>query len=444
MATINSNRAGAAAAEELVRVCDVQRVYGHGDHVFPALQDVNLRLFSGEFVALLGPSGCGKSTLLRLITGLDRPTRGEVRYRGQRLEGVNSRATIVFQTFALYPWLTVQQNVEVALRARGTDPERIPQIAEAMLDRVGLDGFETALPRELSGGMRQKVGFARAMAVEPELLCLDEPFSALDVLSAEALRHELMQLWLTHAIPTRAVLMVTHNIEEAVEMADRIIVMAKDPGRVVAEIAVTLAHPRSRKDTAFMALVDHVYTAVAGRTPTEPEGAPVQVRRQKLPDARLNALAGLVERLHRELQGIDLYKLAGELSLDLSELLPIVEAGEKVGFLTVQKGDLFLTQLGHSYAHANVLVRKEMMAGRILRLPTIRWILETLEQDDDQRVDRDYFLNQLQHDFGDRADRQLDTAVSWGRYAELFGYDEGRNEIFLETGGAELQAAAPD
>lgn len=442
---VNNHQAPSDTHEELVQVAGVARVYGHDTHVFPALEDVTLHLYAGEFVALLGPSGCGKSTLLRLITGLDRPSRGEIRYRGTRLEGVNTRATIVFQTFALYPWLTVQQNVEVALRAHGTEPERIAKIAEEVLDRVGLDGFENAYPRELSGGMRQKVGFARAMAVEPELLCLDEPFSALDVLSAEALRHELMNLWLTRAIPTRAVLMVTHNIEEAVEMADRIVVMGKDPGHIVTEMPVTLAHPRTRKDTAFMALVDRVYTAVAGRTPIEEiASTPEQVRRQKLPDARLNALAGLVERLHKEMQGIDLYKLAAELSMDLDELLPIVEAGEKVGFLTVQKGDLFLTQLGHTYAHSDVLARKEMMASRILRLPTIRWIFETLEQDDNQRVDRGYFLDHLEHDFGARAERQLDTAVSWGRYAELFGYDEGREEIYLEPESTDLEAAPPD
>ena len=263
MTITGNDTAPSGGHEELVAVVNVSRVYGQGNHVFPALEGVNLRLYAGEVVALLGPSGCGKSTLLRLITGLDRPSSGEVRYRGERLAGVNAHATIVFQSFALYPWLSVQQNVEVALRARGIDAARVPRIAEEVLDRVGLDGFETALPRELSGGMRQKVGFARAMAIEPELLCLDEPFSALDVLSAEALRHELMHLWLTRAMPTRAVLMVTHNIEEAVEMADRIIVMAKDPGHVVTEIGVTLAHPRTRKDTAFMALVDRVYPSVA-------------------------------------------------------------------------------------------------------------------------------------------------------------------------------------
>ena len=190
-------------------------------------------------------------------------------YRDEPFAGVNPHATIVFQTFALFPWLTVQENVEIALKARGVPLAERRERALKLIDTVGLDGFESAYPRELSGGMRQKVGFARAMAVEPELLCLDEPFSALDVLSAEALRGELMELWLNKLIPTQAILMVTHNIEEAVLMADRIVVMDKDPGRIVTEIPVALRHPRQRKDTAFQALVDKVYAAVAGKT--EPE-----------------------------------------------------------------------------------------------------------------------------------------------------------------------------
>ncbi len=237
--------------------------------------------------------------------------------------------------------------------------------------------------------------------------------------------------------------MVTHNIEEAVHMADRIVVMGKDPGHVVTEIPVTLVHPRGRKDTAFLALVDRAYTAVAGRTPDEREAAPPGLGRQKLPPARLNALAGLVERLDGEGQRADLYQLAGELSLALDELLPIVEAGERVGFVKVQGGDLWLTPLGRSYAQASVLTRKELMASRILRLPTIRWIYETLQQDDNERVDRDFFLDRLEHDFGDRADQQLDIAVGWGRFAELFGYDNVSNEIYLEPDTEEIANAEP-
>src|SRR4029079_4274758 len=233
----------------LLELQNVSKAYRLETKEFLAVQDINLQVKPGEFVCLLGPSGCGKSTLLRIIAGLNAATSGVVSYHGQPLRGVNPYTTIVFQTFALYPWLTVLENVEIALKARGIPVETRKERALKLIDVVGLDGFESAYPRELSGGMRQKVGFARAMAVEPELLCLDEPFSALDVLSAESLRGELMELWLGGAVPTKAILMVSHNIEEAVSMADRLVVMDKDPGHVVTEALVPLRHPRRRQDT---------------------------------------------------------------------------------------------------------------------------------------------------------------------------------------------------
>ena len=401
-----------------------------------AVKDICLSLKAGEFVSLLGPSGCGKSTLLRIVTGLNTATSGTVQYRGQTLKGVNPYATIVFQTFALYPWLTVEENVEIALKARGVPSTIRQDRARKLIDTIGLDGFESAYPRELSGGMRQKVGFARALAVEPELLCLDEPFSALDVLSAESLRGELMELWLNKSIPTQAILMVTHNIEEAVLMADRIVVMGKEPGRIVSEIQVHLRHPRHRKDTSFQHLVDSVYAAVAGQTRPETESlgtAPGQPgATQRLPRALLNQLAGLVEKLSDEGGRADLYRIGGELSLELDDLLPIVEAGDLLGFLSVQEGDLLLALLGQTYAEASILARKEMLAGRVLRMPVIAWIYESLRRDDNHRLAWEYFLNKLQADFGNRAEDQLDIAISWGRHAELFAYDDDTGELYLE------------
>lgn len=428
---------GINQTEKLLDLQQIIKAYERGSKQFVAVQDVNLSLKAGEFVCLLGPSGCGKSTLLRIITGLNTATAGTVFYRGQPLKGVNPYATIVFQTFALYPWLTVQENVEIALKARSVPPVERTERALKLIDVVGLDGFESAYPRELSGGMRQKVGFARAMAVEPELLCLDEPFSALDVLSAEALRGELMELWLNKAIPTKAILMVTHNIEEAVLMADRIVVMGKNPGHIVTELAVPLHHPRHRKDTAFQALVDKVYAAVAGQTKPEPEAlgtAPGQPGLTRpLPHARLNAMAGLLEKLSEEGGRVDLYRMGSELVLELDDLLPLVEAAELLSFLTVREGDLLLTPLGEAYAQASILARKEIIAGRVLRLPVIGWIYETLQRDDDQRVAWNYFHDELQADFGDFTEQQLDLAISWGRHAELFAYDDGAGELYLES-----------
>jgi NitT/TauT family transport system ATP-binding protein len=416
----------------LLEVQHVSRLYGKGAKRFTAVQDINLKIHPGEFVCLLGPSGCGKSTLLRMITGLNPTSEGQVLYKGQPLVGVNPHATIVFQTFALYPWLTVLQNVEIALKARGMPEAQRRDKAIQLLDKVGLDGFESAYPRELSGGMRQKCGFARAMAVEPELLCLDEPFSALDVLSAEALRGELMELWQNKAIPTQAVLMVTHNIQEAVFMADRIVVMEKDPGRVLTEIAVTLHHPRHAKDTAFQALVDKVYAAVAGKTEEPAAGATWPGQMTKLPAARINGMAGLLEKVNEESGRTDLYRLTDDLQLELDDVLPVVESAELLGFATVDQGDIVLTPLGQTYADASILARKEIMAGRVLRLPVIGWIYETLQADDDGRVSEEYLADKLRSDFGEYAGEQLDTAINWGRYAELFEFDDNTDELYLQ------------
>ncbi len=422
---------------DLLDLQSVTKAYRLETKQFLAVKDIDLHIKPGEFVCLLGPSGCGKSTLLRIIAGLNAATSGVVSYHGQPLKGVNPYTTIVFQTFALYPWLTVQENVEIALKARGMPPAERRERAMKLIDIVGLDGFESAYPRELSGGMRQKVGFARAMAVEPELLCLDEPFSALDVLSAEALRGELMELWLKKKIPTKAILMVTHNIEEAVFMADRIVIMGKDPGHILTEIPVTLRQPRQRKDTVFQALVDKVYAAVAGQSKPKEEALGTQPGQpgvtRALPNAQLNALTGLLEKLVEEGGRVDLYRISGALVLELDDLLPIVEAGDLLGFMTVHEGDLLLTPLGRAYADATILGRKAIIAGRVLRLPVIAWIYETIQQDDNGRVSWDYFRDKLEADFGDLSEKQLDIAISWGRHAELFAYDDSTGELYLES-----------
>jgi NitT/TauT family transport system ATP-binding protein len=431
-------------SQTLLELRKISQVYGAGRRQFTAVQDVNLTLVEGEFVALLGPSGCGKSTLLRIMIGLQHPSSGHIIYKGQILEGVNPHAAIVFQTFALFPWLTVQENVEVALKAKGVAPKLRILRALDLLDRVGMDGFETAYPRELSGGMRQKVGFARAMAVEPELLCLDEPFSALDVLSAEALRNELLELWTGGNIPTQAVLMVTHNIEEAVFMADRIVVMDKEPGRVVAELRVVLPHPRQRKSAEFLAIVDRAYALLAGQTQPEnlelgtAPGEPGKTR--GLPHITINDLAGLLEYLaEAPNQTEDLYRMAEELKIDSDQLLRLSEAAELLGFATISQGDITLTILGDTFADATILGRKEIFATRIRRLPFIRWLLAMLRASDHQRLERDVLLTALELEFPtDEAERQMETVANWGRYAEIFAYDDDDDVFFLELEGSKV------
>ena len=416
--------------EALVKVRGVTQRFHSGRKEFIAVRDVNLTVNEGEFVVLLGPSGCGKSTLLRIVTGLQKPSEGTVLYRGEPVVGVNPQATIVFQTFALFPWLTVQQNVEVALKARGIAPEDRGHRAIELIDRVGLDGFETAYPRELSGGMRQKVGFARAMAVEPELLCLDEPFSALDVLSAESLRSELLELWASGDIPTKAILMVTHNIEEAVFMSDRIVVMDKNPGRVVSDVVVDMLHPRRRKSAKFANIVDKVYATLAGQTQPEhveigsEPGGPGGAR--ALPDIEIGDLTGVLERIH-EMPGrnADIFRLAEELHADSDSLLRLTDAAKLLGFATLAEGDIALTPLGETFAEARILARKEIFASRIRRLPLFQWLLRMLDAADNSLLERDVTLAALELDFPpEEAQRQLDLIIEWGRYAEILSYDD--------------------
>ena len=432
----------------LLQLQNVHQAYGMGQRRFQAVQDVNLNVTEGEFVALLGPSGCGKSTLLRIITGLQPATSGQVLYRGQRPPGVNPQATIVFQTFALFPWLTVLENVAVALKAKGVPPDvRTPHALDA-LDRVGLDGFETAYPRELSGGMRQKVGFARAIVTEPELLCLDEPFSALDVLSAEALRGELLELWVEGKIPTLAILMVSHNIEEAVFMADRIVVMDKNPGRVVADLPVTLPHPRQRKSPEFQAVVDQVYATLAGQT--QPESVELGTapgepgRTRALPHVPISDLAAMLEFLSElPKDRADIYRLAEELNVDSDKLLRLTETAELLGFATIEKGDITLSPLGETFAEASILARKEIFASRIRRLPIFKWLVTMLHAAGKKQLQWDVIQTALELEFPPQeAELQVETMVNWGRYAEMLVYDDDDATIYLEMGGAERRMPA--
>ncbi len=421
----------------LLHVDHVTKVFGRGDRQFKALENINLTIRESEFVALLGPSGCGKSTLLRMITGLIAPTKGTVFYRNEPVRGVNPYATMVFQSFALYPWLSILDNVALALEARGDMSQDRFVRAEKLIDLVGLDGFEKAYPRELSGGMRQKVGFARALAVQPELLCLDEPFSALDVLSAETLRGELMELWTTGQLPTKAILMVSHNIEEAISMADRVVVMGKEPGHIIAEFVVDLSHPRSRKDRNFESLLDRIYAAIAGRTESEAKevgtapGTPGETR--VLPPSSVDELAGMLEHLAGIDAAYDVYKLEDDLGVSMNDLVETIQMAEMLGFASVSAGDIQISPLGRAFAEASILTRKELFAQRARRLPMIAWMVDMLKATPDGSLPRKVFYTALKPEFPDElADRQLDVAINWGRYAELILYDDSSETLSLD------------
>lgn len=428
----------------ILELKNISQVYGSGNQRFVAIKDANLVINEGEFVTLLGPSGCGKSTLLRIVTGLQQPSEGAVLYRDKPMLGVNPHAAIVFQTFALFPWLTAQQNIEVVLKTRGIPPKQRTARAVELLSLVGLDGFENAYPRELSGGMRQKVGFVRAMATEPELLCMDEPFSALDVLSAEALRSELLDLWLSGKIPTQAILMVTHNIEEAVFMADRIVVMEKGPGRIVADLKIDLPHPRQRRDLNFLALVDQVYAILAGQTQPEhiemgaAPGEPGNIR--ALPHITINDLEGLLEYLDKFPDNrADIYRLAGKLRVDSNYLLHLIEAAELLGFATITQGDIYRTPLGMTFAEADILARRKIFAARICRLPLFSWLLDMLRAAHKQELERNVIDMALELQFHpEEAKRQIETAVNWGRYAKIIAYDDSNEIFYFQPGDTTL------
>jgi NitT/TauT family transport system ATP-binding protein len=409
------------------------------------MEQINLELRTGEIVALLGPSGSGKSTLMRIITGLVSPTSGQVLYRQQPMSGLNPGAAIVFQNSALYPWLTVLENVELGLKAIGEGPRSRRRKALRMIDIIGLDGFENAYPKELSGGMRQRVGFARALAVEPELLCMDEPFSALDVLTAENLRFELLDLWLERKIPTRSILIVTHNIEEAVILADRIIVLGSNPGRVRADFPMTLPHYRDRKNSAFQAVVDRVYKILTnpewddvaepvftsvGQVGNEEQEAP---KYQSLPHVRIGSMAGLLELIEDRKE--DLYKLGQELQLEIDDILPIVEAAKLMHLVAVDEGDIALTPIGQAFIEGSIDERKRIIRQQLLKhIRLSQQIFGLLSAKLNQRIPEELVLDILERHFTPQeAARQLGTAIDWGRYAELYSYDDPSSEIFLEA-----------
>jgi len=407
----------------------------------PVLEDINFELSEGEIVALLGKSGSGKSTLLRCIAGLLAPTSGTVSYRGTPLNGANPGVAMVFQSFALLPWLTVQANTEMGLEARGMPPAECHPLALKMIDLIGLDGFEQAYPKELSGGMRQRVGFARALVVEPDALLMDEPFSALDVLTAENLRTELLNLWKGKDFPTKAILIVTHNIEEAVLMADRIFVLTSNPGRLRAEIPDPLPRPRDRRSPEFEALVDQIYGIMTGRE-TDDAGQPAPALEPALasptelplPDVSVGGLAGLMEILANLGGHADLPDLAKILTFEVDDLLPIVDAAEMLGFAKVADADLHLSPEGDEWVHADIQRSKELFAEVAReRAPLVRAIVRALETTKDGTLNERFFLDLLGRGFGeDEARAQLNTAINWGRYGEVFDYDADDGELMLE------------
>jgi NitT/TauT family transport system ATP-binding protein len=415
-------------------------------HTFPkadggelvVLDGIELQVAQGQIVGLLGRTGSGKSTLLRLIAGLAQPSGGTVTYLGRPVLGPAPGIAMVFQGFALFPWLTVLENVQLGLEALGLPEVEIRKRALAAIDLIGLDGYESAYPRELSGGMRQRVGFARALVVHPNILLMDEPFSALDVLTAETLRTDFLDLWGDGKLPIKGVILVTHNIEEAVLMCDRILLFSNNPGRIIREIDVDLPQPRNRLDTRFRDLVEKIYVAMTARTAAAQAGLERQITiNTVLPRVSANLFSGLIETLAAEPYNgkADLPVLADELHLEADELFPVAEAMQMFHFAEVGGGDIKLTDTGKQFAELGMDDRKKLFQKQLLAyIPLATHIRRVLQERANHVAPKSRFLDELEdHMSTEDAEHTLRAVTAWGRFAEVFAYDDDTGTFSLEN-----------
>ncbi len=405
------------------------------------LSNINLTVREKELIAILGPSGCGKSTLLRILSGLIKPTRGEVFYRGQRLEGLNPGVAMVFQNFALYPWLTVYENIELGLEAKGEPkPLRQEKILQ-IISQVGLTGYEEAYPKELSGGMKQRVGIARALAVEPDLLCMDEPFSGLDVLTAENLRQEIINLWMDQEMPTHAVLLVTHNISEAIFLANRIVVLGRNPGQIRAIVDNTLPYPRDYRSYDFLALTDRIHDLITHvlipdenleATP-RPEKKRLSVKLEPLPQVDASDIVVLLEAIHARGGEIDMFDFAEEMSQEFGKVVLTAKSAEMLNFVHTPRHLVALTPIGRSFVTGDHDEQQLLFRNQITQLRIFDLVLGLLEKADENLIDAEV----IEEEFAIRLPIEnpidlFETLVNWGRYAGLLDFDARTNKLILE------------
>jgi NitT/TauT family transport system ATP-binding protein len=407
---------------------------GAGGATVEILHDINLEVREHEVVAILGPSGCGKSTLLRAIIGLEPPTSGQILYRGKLQAGLNPSTALVFQNFALFPWLTVQQNVAVGLSHLSLDAAVREKRVRQVIDAVGLGGSEEAYPRELSGGMKQRVGLARALAVEPEILCMDEPFSALDVLTSETLRNEVIDIYTRKTSPVNSILMVTHSISEGVFMATRLVVMGAHPGIIRAVLDNPLPYPRDEHHPDFVALDQKLHALITQTVlPAEPAPATVtgvgRLPVQSIPAVSLSGAIGLLEVLENE-GSLELFELARHVDIELSQLLLVVKAAEVLGWITTPGGRVKMTVEGRQFLAADIHTRQQRLNATLRGLFVFDLIVQALKQSASNEVDEAVVLSQFALTFPhERPQRLLRTVVAWARYAVLFKYN-GTRRVF--------------
>jgi NitT/TauT family transport system ATP-binding protein len=425
------------ADDILLDVHDVRRSFPrHDGGEMLVLDGVELTLKRGEIVGLLGRSGSGKSTLLRLISGLAQPQGGTLSYLGHPIEGPAEGIAMVFQSFALFPWLTVLENVQLGLEALKIPQSEIRTRALAAIDLIGLDGYESAYPRELSGGMRQRVGFARAMVVHPNILLMDEPFSALDVLTAENLRTDFLELWGEKQLPIKGVILVTHNIEEAVLMCDRVLLFSTNPGRIAGEIKIDMPRPRDRTDPRFESYVDQIYVEMTARQRTQrvDRGSGLGLL---MTHVSPNLVSGLIEALAAAPYNgkADLPDIASDLQMEIDELFPVAEALQILRLGELEGGDIKLSHMGKRFADGEMNERKEIFSRALMsQVPLAAHVRRVLDERASHTAPKRRFLDELEdHMTEDAANETLRTVVSWARFGELFSYDDESESFSLEN-----------
>ena len=399
------------------------------------LEDIDLEVRGKEIVALLGPSGCGKSTILRIVAGLLPPTRGDVLYHERPLAGLNPGVALVFQSFALYPWMTVTENVRTVLKAARLPSDEIAQRAERAVHLVGLAGFEEAYPRELSGGMKQRVGIARALSVNPEILLLDEPFSQVDALTAESLRAELIDIWASAGRNPSSILMVSHDIKEVVYMADRIVILGADPGRVRTVVENNLPRPRDYRSTEFLNLVDRLHELITGHELPDLPPAPAAglLTPEALPHALAGEIVGLLEYLDARGGKEDIFRIAADIKIDFGRMINVVEAAELLDFVDTPKRMVLLDTNGKHLLQAGVNGRKAIFRDQLLRLALFKGIRDALNRHPRHEVERDFVLEtiilRMPHE---NPEETFEIFIGWARYANLFAYDEATELVSLQ------------
>jgi NitT/TauT family transport system ATP-binding protein len=450
------------AQAPIIELRHVSKSYVSTDGSVPVtiLDDISLEVREGETLALLGQSGSGKSTILRLMAGLTEPTQGAVLGHGAPLADVNRGVAIVFQSFALYPWLTVQENVQVGLIQRRLGAGEEQEEIDRALGLIGLSGYENAYPKQLSGGMRQRVGFARALVAQPEVLCMDEPFSALDVLTAESLRTEVVDLWRgSERAGLKSIFLVTHNIVEAVFIATRIVIISSHPGRVRNVIPNPLPYPRDVNSKPFADMVDQVHAAITALVmpdePVEPAtartpgvgvaqavestqgakqpGVPAAgTRVEPIPNVPVENIVGLLEIIEDAKETINVFDLSARIGKEFGETIATAKAAEMLGLVDTPKDDVLMTQAGWYFLAAPSPARKAMFRQAIMKLRLFQMLTARLKDAPDERIDADSVLEELGTLLPyDHPAKLLETLIAWGRYAELIDFDQNTNAVYF-------------